>query len=275
MKKLLTIGFFIIGMSVNAQKIYLANNGVTIKASADAKPGDTGVVNGVTYTVIDLSTLKSMIHNGDDVTKVCTSLVTDMGGMFSEKSSFNQDISSWDVSNVTNMQSMFTDSGFNQDISSWDVSNVTNMNRIFFNAIAFNQDISSWNVSNLTSMNGMFGQATSFNQDIGSWDVSKVTDMSYMFAQAASFNQPIVNWNTSNVTDMQAMFIGAKSFNQDISSWDVSNVTNMFSMFMESGFNQDISSWSVDNVTFSGDFSKFSPLLEANAPNFKKVKKVK
>jgi surface protein len=41
---------------------------------------------------------------------------------------FNQDISSWDVSNVTNMNYMFASgSSFNQDISSWDVSNVTNM----------------------------------------------------------------------------------------------------------------------------------------------------
>ena len=38
---------------------------------------------------------------------------------------FNQDLNNWDVSNVTNMSSMFDDAtNFNQDISSWDVSNV-------------------------------------------------------------------------------------------------------------------------------------------------------
>ena len=40
-------------------------------------------------------------------------------------SSFNQDISSWDVDNVTDIRSMFRNSSFNQDISSWDVDNVT------------------------------------------------------------------------------------------------------------------------------------------------------
>ena len=38
---------------------------------------------------------------------------------------------------------------FNQDISSWDVSNVTNMHGMFYNCEAFNQDISDWNASNV------------------------------------------------------------------------------------------------------------------------------
>jgi len=41
--------------STNA--VYLASNGITIKASAGAVIGDTGVLDGVTYTVVNLSTL--------------------------------------------------------------------------------------------------------------------------------------------------------------------------------------------------------------------------
>ena len=66
----------------SSNNVYLASNGVTIKASAGAVNGDTGVLDGVTYTVVDLSTLNSMIGQGDDVTKVCTSLITDMSDMF-------------------------------------------------------------------------------------------------------------------------------------------------------------------------------------------------
>lgn len=40
---------------------------------------------------------------------------------------------------------------FNQDISQWNVSAVTNMNLMFFNAVTFNQDLSGWDVSNVTS----------------------------------------------------------------------------------------------------------------------------
>ena len=37
---------------------------------------------------------------------------------------------------------------FNQDIGSWNVSNVTNMSNVFKAAATFNQDIGAWNVSN-------------------------------------------------------------------------------------------------------------------------------
>jgi surface protein len=36
---------------------------------------------------------------------------------------------------------------FNQDISKWDVSNVTNMGFMFFSAESFDQDISGWKLN--------------------------------------------------------------------------------------------------------------------------------
>src|SRR5690554_1949648 len=56
----------------------------------------------------------------------------------------------WDVSNVTNMLGMFSGAtAFNQYIGGWDVSNVSNMGAMFSVASTFNQNISGWDVSNV------------------------------------------------------------------------------------------------------------------------------
>ena len=110
--------------------------------------------------------------------------VKDMSSMF-YLSTFNQDIGSWDVSNVTNMSAMFqgddetffpsrTTSKFNQDIGSWDVSNVTNMHYMFYNAIVFNQDISSWDVSNVKSMVHMFGTSSATRRMLSTINYDKL-----------------------------------------------------------------------------------------------------
>ena len=124
--------------------VFLAPNGVTIKAKDWAVVGDQGEINGVTYTIVSKELL------GGDLSKVCTSRITDLSQFFNGKEDFNQDISSWDVSNVTDMNYMFYEAkSFNQDISNWDVSKVTNMEHMFQLATTFNQDLSSWNVSNV------------------------------------------------------------------------------------------------------------------------------
>ena len=166
--------------------VYLASNGVTVKASAGALAGEQGVLGGVVYTIVDKTTLARIIYNeGDVLASMCTSLITDMNELFyfeTESNPINQDIGSWDVSNVTDMYSMFYNcSEFNQDISNWDVSNVTNMKEMFSGAYVFNQDIGSWDVSNVTNMEAMFNQCSiigdtgaPFNQDLSNWDVSGV-----------------------------------------------------------------------------------------------------
>ena len=148
----------------SSNNVYLASNGVTIKASAGAESGDTGVLNGITYTVVDQYQLAYEIkQNSTEIHRLATTLVTYMSCVFCNNSNFNQDISSWDVSNVTSMYSMFESAtAFNQDISSWDVSKVNDMEFMFRFATAFNQDLSSWDVSNVTTCD-------SFSDDAPQW----------------------------------------------------------------------------------------------------------
>ncbi len=85
----------------------------------------------------------------------------------------------WDVSTITNMSSMFfmsaNNTNFNQDISSWNVSNVINFASMFQNCTAFNQNIGNWNVGNGNSFASMLRSCTAFNQNIGNWNVSLAT----------------------------------------------------------------------------------------------------
>ncbi len=189
--------------------------------------------------------------NTADLNYIVTTAVTNMSEVFLSNSTFNGDISGWDVSSVTNMTQMFAGASvFNGDISDWDVSSVTNMTQTFALASAFNGDISKWDTTAVTVMYGMFNQASTFNGDISGWDTTAVTNMSDMFQQASVFNQNISSWDVSKVTIMNQMFYLANNFNGNISGWDVSKVTNVGSMFNSaSAFNQNISSWDVSSVT--------------------------
>ena len=158
-------------------------------------------------------------------------------------SSFNGEISGWDVSSVEDMEGIFADaSSFNQPLNSWNVSSVKNMGNMFSRAFLFDQPLDSWNVSNVERMKFMFA-ASAFNQPLNSWDVSSVETMENMFA-GASFNQPLNFWNVSSVENMREMFIHASAFNQPLDEWDVSQASSMESMFDGADeFDQNLGRW--------------------------------
>jgi trimeric autotransporter adhesin len=68
---------------------------------------------------------------------------------------------------------------FNNDITNWNTTKVTDMSEMFMGAAAFNQNIQTvnnltgggakWNTDKVTSMRYMFYGATAFNQDLSSW----------------------------------------------------------------------------------------------------------
>ncbi len=91
-------------------------------------------------------------------------------------------------------------SNFNQDISKWDTSKVTDMTTMFERAEKFNQDISKWDTSSVTNMLGMFANAKVFNQNLNSWVVSETTDVAYMFSGATAFKQSLKDWNLAQIT---------------------------------------------------------------------------
>ena len=64
---------------------------------------------------------------------------------------------------------MFRVSVFNQNISSWDMSNVIDMRQMFESAEFFDQDIRDWNTGSVSSSYyaGMFDGATAMQNRFG------------------------------------------------------------------------------------------------------------
>ena len=197
---------------LTSSNVYIDDNGITIRAKESAEIGDEVLVNGEEFIVVDEQMLRDMVNNGDDLSKVITSKVFNMGDLFKGKA-INGNISGWDVSNVDFMHSMFMDSNFNQDISNWDVSNVYHFGAMFFNS-SFNGDISGWDVTKSRNL---------INGEVANGHVSVC--FTAMFKNSA-FNRDISSWNVSGSGCMNSMFNGAFNFNQDLSSWVVSQVQN-------------------------------------------------
>tara|TARA_R110001599_G_scaffold144644_1_gene326382 strand:+ start:634 stop:4059 length:3426 start_codon:yes stop_codon:yes gene_type:complete len=228
----------------------------------------------------------------------------------------------WNVKAVNNFSYAFHNiaynsrtSSFNQDISGWDMSGATNLSQMFWRNTTFTGSVSTWNISNVTNIGSMFRGANAWmNKQYSlsssyqnhptrgeyiAWDTNNVTNMFGVFQNEISayasigsvaspgYDGDITNWNTSKVTDMRSMFNGTSaitsSFNQDISTkevtigagrsiettynaWDVSSVnrwgpnnTNSETyppgregtFYNNKSFNQDISNWQI--ATGSGD----------------------
>ena len=171
--------------------------GYTIVATARARIGDSGVIDGRRYVVRSEQELRSLIRQRkwNEVERTCTSYITNMSSMF------------------------YGARGFNRPIGAWDTSRVTDMSGMFYGALTFNHSLNRWDTSRVRSMSAMFENTDSFNQPVASWNVSRVVDMSAMFENAHSFNQPVAAWNVSRVVDIENMFTGASSFRQDLSAW--------------------------------------------------------
>jgi surface protein len=110
-------------------------------------------------------------------------------------------IGTWDVSQVTNFSRVFDpdrdstfdllrppsfNSTFNEDLSGWNVSAAETMFGMFLYANSFNQDLSPWDVSSVNNLSGMFRYATAFNQDLCSWGrrVPASVSVTDMFAES-------------------------------------------------------------------------------------------
>ena len=81
---------------------------------------------------------------------------------------------------------------FNGDISGWDVTGVTNMDFMFSGATSFNNggEPLDWQGSLTASMVGVFYNATAFDQYLRGWCVSTLSDPSSFANNSAMSTKP-------------------------------------------------------------------------------------
>ena len=208
-----------------------------------------------------LDNIEELFDRGEtDLNCIDTSEIKDMSHLFDSyfnkmsDINFNFDISKWDVSNVTNMESMFFNcKKFDCDLSKWNVSKVKNMHSMFINCISFTgKGLENWNVSNVEDMCNIFRNCYNFTgKCIENWDTRSVKNIIAAFFENENFNADLSKWNISKIKSTYNLFIGCKNFNGEwISKWDVSNIEEMDYMFKGcTNFDADLSSWDVSNVT--------------------------
>ena len=194
-----------------------------------------------------------------DLSSFDTSQVTDMQLMFSGMRNLTTlDLSSFDTSKATNMKYMFRDMSnlTTLDLSNFDTSEVKNMGSMFSrmsNLTALN--LSNFNTSQVTDMQCMFsGMRNLTTLDLSNFDTSKVTNMNNMFSNMSNLTAlNLSNFNTSQVTDMQCMFSGMRNLTAlDLSSFDTSKATDMNNMFsdMSNLTSLDLSNFDTSKVRY-------------------------
>ena len=187
-----------------------------------------------------------------DISDWDVSAVKIMNSMFHNAPAFNNNNQPLNWGNKTgqviDMGLMFFNAAeFNQDISSWNVSEVTDMHHMFYSAVKFNQNIGGWVTDNVTKMHAMFEGASDFNQNIAAWNTEKVTNMYSMFNGATKFDQNLTNWNVEGLINT-GVFSGAQYMFRNVKL----STTNYDALLI---------SWSAQTlntgVNFSGGLSQY------------------
>lgn len=146
--------------------------------------------------------LKEKLIKGDTyLNDIDTSLIKDMSHLFKGLEEYATDLimSGWDVSNVTDMNSMFKNCKLlDTNLKGWNVSNVTDMFAMFFNCEKFDSDLSKWNVSKNQSFKSMFYNCKNFTGDVSNWNIDNGSRFEYMFFGCEKNKSDITGWNKKN-----------------------------------------------------------------------------
>ena len=260
--------------------------------SVDASKLDTSKATNVSY-MFSYANTDNIILTGMSFPSTKS-----LGHMFDSASGTTLDLSSWDISNITDMSNMFSYCYSLQslDLSNWDASNVTNMSWMF-SGCYYLQELHLDNCNNNTiskiitssdlptdaAMDG--GARTIYckrSEVVGltaptNWVFSYVEESGtplyvpgqFQYSMEVTEVRTMVDESHNDLSNMFSGCMNLVSVNTE--DWDTSNVTNMSSMF--SGCyslpSLDVSNFDTSKVTYMNSmFSSCNALQSLDLSNF-------
>lgn len=149
-----------------------------------------------------------------------------------------------DVSLITDMSCLFYKSFLLErikdfkGIETWNVSNVTNMERMFSGVTNLNVDIGSWNVAKVKNMENMFLKTGGVKQNLEMWQISSDCNIRDMFKDSSlEKNLPkllkVINGETSEtpLADVNEIYLVIK---QALERQDIACYARIYQKVLES-----------------------------------------
>jgi surface protein len=121
------------------------------------------------------------------------------------------------ITNVKDMSDMFqgcSNLSTVPNMGSWNVSEVTNMTSLFNNARKFNENISGWNTAKVVALTNTFNNASAFNQNLGGWKVNSIgsngINLSGSGMDCDNYTATLIGWNSTCSTAKRLQANGLK-----------------------------------------------------------------
>ena len=151
------------------------------------------------------------------------------------------------------------------DISMWDTSKTTNMNTMFNGAAKLKKLVQNFNTSKVTDMGNMFWNCYILESlDVSEWDTGKVKSIYAMFCNDSKLTSlDVSNWNVSNITNLGYAFYSTGLTTLDTSNWDLKSAVQANKTFQNSKLVQfDMSCFRNSKITNASELFRSCTSLQ-------------
>jgi hypothetical protein len=211
-----------------------------------------------------------MAFRGTGMANWNTSNVQDIAYLVKKCINFAEDLSVWNVSNVTgSMYQAFFGTAIDYDFSAWQYAPTNDITGCFQNCVNLGKTsdphIRLWiqNMPNIKNTNYLLAFCTNYNENFDNLNdnnaFNKIESCNEMFNGCTSWNngdvprgsdKPI-SWDFSNVNEMKAMFYNVWEFNQDLNI-NLANLQIANNLFYNArNFARDLSGWRAPKLQYT------------------------